>query len=369
MADLTQKESSQSVMLAGRDELHIADVNLIGGVRKLETNTSVTVNEILGQDPIPDSYFTITAAGAIGDTIRVQLAATTSDSTAPDRDIAAVDETYTLVAADVGDELQLRDNIVAYLNAQVGFKESLKAQKAKDRAIVHITSTFFSLQNDFYERPNPGDFAVTVTGTTTISLGFDTFISRAKTNSLARDPDNPHNLGILGISGSVTVTPGAISDLFIEKALNVASSDLLVDGSVTPVDFIIPANGTKDIFITDLRFVATAGGSIKFKQFLAKNTTLANGIMVTITSDGQTTVMPLITTTEDFRHTFALGSGEFGILSQPSADDLLASFVPLASVVLKAGSSDEIKITIQDDLTTGMADLFEFIGVGFEKEA
>ncbi len=120
-------KTSGVTQLIGDDGLTRAQVETVAGKNRLLTDAVVTVEEIFGQDPIPDSYFTIDAAGAIADTVRLQVAATTGDTTTPDRDIAAVDETYTLIAADVGDELELRDNIITYLNGQSGFNASLKA--------------------------------------------------------------------------------------------------------------------------------------------------------------------------------------------------------------------------------------------------
>lgn len=108
-------EPADSIQILGNDGVTVADVTLDGGKNKLETTASISGSIVdRGRDSKPDSYFTITAAGAISDTIRLQLVATIGDTTSPDRDIAAVDETYTLVAGDVGDELQLRDNLVTF---------------------------------------------------------------------------------------------------------------------------------------------------------------------------------------------------------------------------------------------------------------
>jgi len=378
MADLDAKDAPLPTRIVGNDEAHFVDVELQAGKRRMLTDAIVTVEEIFGQDPIPDSFFTIDAAGAIGDEIRLQVAATTVDSTAPDNDAPAVDETYTLIAADVGDELTLRDNIITFLNGQSGFTDALlKAQKAKDIPVVHITSTARSLTGEFYERPNAGDFVTSTTGTTATTDGFDTLKSRGKSTSLARDPDSPHRLGILGISGSVTVTPGEIDTRFIQFAMNGSpSSDLRVDGSVTPVEFKINADPDFDLFIESMEFYATANG-IKFQQFLSL-AALANGIDIAIRSNGILVDLfqsPLIRmkTTDDLKKSFA-GGNALGWIQEPQAgaDSLSATLVfPNPFKISKAGTfgtDDEIQITINDDLTAASLKEFTFQAFGFKKE-
>lgn len=355
----------------------IADVELIAGKNKLLTDATVTVEEVFGQDPFPDSYFTITNSGAQNDTIRLQVAATAGDTSTPDRDVAAIDLTYTLVAADVGDELKLRDNIVVYLNGQSSFKNAfLKAQKVKDLAAVHITSTKRSMDGEFYERPNANDFQVTATGTTTVSAGFNNLVSRGKSTSLARDPDSPHRLGILGISGSVITTPGSITDLYIENAKNAESADMRVNGSLaTPIVFTVPLDSVKSTFVQELRFYG-GGNGIKFEQFLSKTGSgLTNGVKIEIKSNDETTALPLIKTTEDFKNKFSFGGGgpgaSFRIDIQAGADQMCASFIPEVPFVLKKTGSfttdDYLKVSIQDDLTAGLAE-FELIVRGFLRE-
>ena len=256
-----------------------ANVTLDAGKNKLETLTSISATVERGRDSKPDTFFKITNAGAIGDTIRVQLAATSGDTSAPDRDIAAVDVTYTLIAADVGDELKLRDNVIIFLNAQANFNASLVAEKVKNRATVWIQSEFFSLSGEFYERPNAGDFAVSVTGTTTVTLGFDNFIARAKESAAQPDPDSPHLQSVFGISGSVTTIPAPIAKRVISFFEFSGSADMRVDGSVTPKIFTIPLSTIDDIFVTQVRFFG-GGNGIKFGQFLSQNIPLTNGIKI-----------------------------------------------------------------------------------------
>jgi len=352
------------------------DVETKAGKNRLLTDAIVTVEEVFGQDPLPDSYFRIDNTGAENDTIKIDVAATTADPSVPDRDVPAYTKTFTTLLAEVGDEIALRDRIVSELNTDSTFTDTcfLKANAVKDRSIVHISSRKLSMDGEFYERNGAGDFATTVTGTASTTDGFDNFVSRGKSTSLARDPDNPHRLGILGISGSVTTIPGAIGKRFDAFFKNGGSSDMLVDGSVTPVTFRIEADATDDLFFEQIRMFG-GGNGIKFGKFLSQNVTLTIGIEVTIKSDNETLVLQLIKSTEDFKNLFSFPSGDaFRIDVQSGSDQFLAIFEPPVTFPIRksgtfgAGNDDYVQIKIQDDISSGLSQL-EGLGVGFKKES
>lgn len=366
----TSEKDEAIARIAGATGL-LADVTLDGGKNKLETNiTVVSNNTTFGQDPLPDTWFRVDNAGAISDTIRVQIAATTKDSSIPDRDAPAVDVTIILTSSEVGDELALRDLCILDLNADPNFSASLKAQKVKDRAIIHIVSKFFSMPTEFYERTISGDVAVTPTGTTTITLGFNKLISRTKPSSLAQDPDNPHNLGILGISGTVITQPGGIGNRFGSLFKNGGSSNMRVDGSSTPVDFTIDSDANDDIFVESFRLFG-GGSSIKFSQFLSKSGTgLVNGIEIKIKSDNKIFIFEVIKTTEDFKNLFSTRPNEFRIDEQPGQHQFIAEFMPSTPFPLRISGAfttdDFVQIKIQDDLISGLSQL-EAFAFGFKK--
>jgi len=357
--------------IIGQDDTYAADVVLQEGLRRLATNSLVEVREQFGRDPLPDNYFKIINTGATNDTWRIQIAATASDPTTPDRDVPAVDVTVTVTASEAGDELALRDKIITSLNTDTNFTNAfLFAQSVKDRAIVHITSKTFSLEDEFYERPNPGDFSVTVTGTAEVYYPDEVFISRGKTTSLARDPDNPHRLGVLGISGTVAVIPGVISDLDFQHAENGGSKDLLVNGSSTSVTFTIPAKSGKDTFIETLRFHGRAS-SIKAGQFLAIST-LSNGIIVEIKSDDTTFTFPVVYETDDFLSEWNYGNENFYLYDQPGAAIFSASFALENPFPIRAQGTfttdDYINVTIRDNLTSTQLQVLEFQSLGFTRD-
>lgn len=353
------------------------DVNPDGlGTNRLATDAVVTVVSQLGFDDIADSWFAIgdfddstgADAASVGDTVRVQIGVGDDATRYP-----AIDVTYTLVAGDLSatyPEIEIAKNIAATLNANATFRDLWIAKTVKDNGIVHVSSR---LKGEMGERTNTNDFLITVTGGITVTTGFTILERRNKTTSLRRDAEDPR-IGILGISGSVEVTPGALGDIFIENAKNGGSADLLVDGSVTPVDFTIGVLPNDDVFIEEIRFYG-GGNGIKFGQFLSKSGSgLANGIEVTIKSDDNTIVLPILKTTEDFKNKFSFGpaaSAQFSIDIQAGADQFLAEFTFDTPFPLRAAGTfatdDFIQVRIQDNITSGITEL-EFIVKGFKKE-
>ena len=369
---MSSSRSPGTTQLLGSDGATRADVELISGKNRLLTDATVTVEQLLGNDPIPDSWFRIIDTGAEDDTWTISVAATTADPSSPDRDVAAYSKVFTVQASEVGDEIALRDRIVTELNSDTNFKNAyLKANKVTDRAVVHVTSTKYSLAGEFYERPNAGDFNVEVTGSADVQIGFNTLESRGKATSLARDPDNPHKLGILGISGSVSVTPGEISQRVFTYAMNGGSSTLLVNGSVTPVIFSVDPIADFDIYVTQIRFFG-GGNGIKYGQFLSKGGTLTTGIQVDLKSDDSTFSFEKIKSSEDFKNVFsAPNTADFRIDVQSGADQFIAIFQPSSPFPLRATGTfttdDYIKVTVNDDISSGISSLKCAI-IGFKKE-
>lgn len=351
------------------------------GVTALAVDSRTVVESTFGFDQNPDSFFRIIDTGGAGTTWTVYVAGTSNDPSVPDRDLPPYTKIFTVQAGEVGDELALRDRIIQELNADSTFKQtlSMKAQKATDRAIVHIISEAFSLSGEFFERPNAGDFNVTIGGTPgdgLVVLGFDNLISRSKPVSISRDFDSPHRLGLFGITGQVQVTAKDLDDLFIENAtLNadgITTSMLVAGSAATPQIFEVPAQTDTDVFIEEIRFYGRGNG-IKYNNFLSQNSPLTNGLEVHIKSDNTITSLPLIRNTADFKNKFAFGQGAggFSLDITVGEDEFLAVFSfnnPFLIRVQGTFTTDDyIQIHIHDDLTSGISEL-EFIAKGFEKE-
>jgi hypothetical protein len=352
------------------------------GLVALATDATVVVESTFGFDQNPDSFFRIINTGQAGTTWTLNIAGTNSDSSTPDRDLPAYQKVFTILPVEVGDEIKLRDRIITELNQDLAFKDGseFKAQKATDRAIVHIYSLAFSASGEFYERPFAGDFTVTIGGTPgdgVVQVGFDNIISRSKPVTITRDFDSPHRLGLFGITGDVNVVSKQLSDLFIEEAsedgLGV-SFDMAVNASLNnPTEFDILAKVDKAIFVQSLRFFGQGNG-IKYGNFLNLNNTISNGLLIEIKSENIITQLPLIKSTEDFKNKFAFASGANGFTLDVAAgrDDFLAVFDFGNPFLLEesgahgVGNDDYIKIIIQDNLQS--VGSLRFSAKGFEKD-
>jgi hypothetical protein len=381
-ADNSQALATQSE-IAGRDSLGTwrkASTKVRSdGLTAVVTDATVVVESTFGFDQQPDSFFQVINTGGAGTTWTLLVKGTANDPSAPDRDVPDYTKVFTVQASEVGDELKFRDRIIQELNADTTFRNTvyLRANRATDRAVVHISSDKYSASGEFYERPNAGDFNVTIGGAPgngVVVVGFDNLISRSKPVTISRDTDSPHRLGLFGVTGTVNVTSKELADLYVQEAMYSGSSDLRVNGSVTPVDFLIMPTTTQ-VFIEHLIFNAQANG-VQFGKFLGQNTALTNGVLVTIKSDNVVTNFPIIKSTEDFKNKWAALSGDganFKVDLQAGRDEMLAilslpnPFLMRESGAFGAGNDDYIRIRIQDNLSAGLQD-FRFRVKGFEKE-
>lgn len=365
MADLKGKLRAGFVKLVGGDESFIADVFNIGGANRLAVDANISsINVPLGKDPLPDTFFTILTSGQIGDTIRMQVSATLIDSTIPDSDIPAVDFTYTLIASDVGNEQQLAQNFVDAFNndvqADASFLEATYVGKNDKRSVVHISSTIFSLSGEFVERPNLGDFAISVTGGVTyqfFSSEYQKLVSRPKEVSLARDPSNPHRLGIQNVSGTVRLRAQEVDQLLKEYLTDSGgSNEMTING---PVSFKIESgvSGEPDKLIESLKFIATDTNiKVGVSNFLGSNNALSNGIQINFYKDGVLTYMePLVKTTNDMLGQWSTDAGDNKVIGQSGGDYLESTFNLVDAnlqFLLEAGKNDYIEVLIQDNLSS-----------------
>lgn len=351
------------------------------GLTALVTDATVVVESTFGFDQNPDSFFRIINTGGVGTTWTIDIAGTSFDPSTPDRDVPAYQKIFTIQAGEAGDEISLRDRIITTLNQDNAFRNTVffKAQKATDRAVVHIYSENFSASGEAWERPNAGDFTVTIGGTPgdgVVVVGFDNVISRSKPVTITRDFDSPHRLGLFGITGDVNVTSKALSDLFIERASldgDLATFDMAVNGSGTEKVFRINAKIDSALFIQNIRFYGQGNG-IKFGNFMNLNNTLNNGITVEIKSENVITNLFEIHSTEDFKNEFSFGSGSngFEVIFAAGRDEILATFDFGNPFLLEeagahgVGNDDYIEIRIRDNLSA--VGQLGFLAKGFEKE-
>lgn len=378
--EIALAQDARAVMptkITGGDELYDADVELINGKNRLLTSSIVVIEQLFGRDPQATTWVYIgtdvdaDGVGGIGDTVRVQIpaAATPLDLIYP-----AVDVTTTVTASHVAadnPERELALDICADLNADLNFINARwKCEVIKDFSGIFISSKLF---NEFGQRSS---WSVTTTGTTSVTKAFDDILPRGFATELDRSPNDPRK-GILAISGSVVSIPGGVGDIIIENFMTpLLSSDMRVDGSITPVDFFIECSDTKDRLVEEIRFYAGCNG-VKFGQFLCKNSDLTNGIEVTLVSEQNSLVMPIIKSTEDFKNKFSFGGSgtgaSFRVDVQAGGDQMSASYLLTnPAIIEKCGTNplgdDYMRVRIRDNLSNIGLNEFEALARGFERE-
>jgi len=150
------------------------------------------------------------------------------------------------------------------------------------------------------------------------------------------------------------------------------SNDMGIDGSVTNVDFYVPAS-TNDRYITQLSFIVGYGTSGRPYEF-ADNTALTNGCRLHYSSlKGEVEAgelitnldflrlsgIPLVPTAWEIRHVGALN--DYGYVTNLN----LLNIVPPFGIRLDATSSQKLVLTVRDDCTN--ADTFNIFANGFER--
>jgi hypothetical protein len=136
------------------------------------------------------------------------------------------------------------------------------------------------------------------------------------------------------------------------------SRDMIVNGAGTPVTFTFPADATADIFLSSLRIVMVAGTITFDGSSFMKGTALSNGVLIEATiNDHTNVVIANIMVNEEMLHLQGNPFTELGAIN-----DIVVATIPFSGrEKLAAGTSDEIKITIRDNFTSGA-----YAGVWFQ---
>ena len=156
--------------------------------------------------------------------------------------------------------------------------------------------------------------------------------------------------------------------------LSTGSNDMGVDGSVTNVDFYIPASSSEDRYITTLNFIV-AYGSSGSPYLWADGVALTNGVRIFYNSlRGERDIHDGIKSNQDFfrlstdpiptawevRNVQALNDyGYFIVL------DLINLGIPYG-IKLDAGTNQRLVVRIRDNAGTD-ADTFNCIAYGFDR--
>lgn len=152
-------------------------------------------------------------------------------------------------------------------------------------------------------------------------------------------------------------------------------NDLGQDGSVTPIDFCIPASESDDLYVTEISFVVGYGAAGAPYQF-GDGAALTNGVRVFYEGKHETVDLhDSITSNQDL---FRLSNGNFStnweIRGIGAANDYgyfadvhLDKFAPKYGIKLDAGTNQKLIIRVRDTMAavSTATDTFNAIAHGF----
>jgi hypothetical protein len=154
-----------------------------------------------------------------------------------------------------------------------------------------------------------------------------------------------------GQGSAIIHTPTSLSSIVQTQVKNGGSPDLTVDGSGTPAVFTLSADGSNDTLIDEIRFILVCNQIKENGAYFGAIAALTNGVKLEVTyNNGTTTQLALLKLTEHFRE--YASPLMVGIDRSGTNAALSASFLLGGAISLVAASSDNVKVTIQDDLSS-----------------
>lgn len=342
--------------LQGHDGVHTADVFLEGGIRKLQTNATATVESLFGEAVFPFTAIKIHNIGANGDTIRIQI---------PDD---SIDITTTKTASETDDN-ELAKKIKDTLNANGTFSAKYKASTPRDSNEVCIEALLIQTL-----RPDSGDVVVTSTGSLTFTLVWDTVKDQSLALALFPHPRDCTK-GTISVIGEIGVIESGRPPKRLLLQTSAFSPDMSIDGAVTPVVFKLSNNAlydnTRDFVVTELRIEATANTITNGSDKYIGIASLTNGHLIQIRSDGSLEYDENLKAMHDIFHAFSFGTGSRFDLQISSGDDVLVASFARPFFIRKVGTfatPDDITVTVRDDLSSTQINRLQMSVVGFFEE-
>jgi len=157
------------------------------------------------------------------------------------------------------------------------------------------------------------------------------------------------------ISGNLKVTtvgtdvPSDPSQLVLEFAKNGGSENLLVNGSVTPVNFDAGPTVTDEVWSLREVLLTFAADDFAFDgDSFGPNVKMTNGIDIEIVRNGTPVSIFTVYQNEDFLRL----PGRTPLVNNTGPKDVLGAAIAFQGLVLNASTSDVVRVKIQDNLTS-----------------
>jgi len=158
-----------------------------------------------------------------------------------------------------------------------------------------------------------------------------------------------------------TPVPADLSNLLTIPLKNGSSDDMIVNGSSTPVEFVVNAPDVSDgydLAIGELRLVVSTQDITFDGNSFGTKPALSNGLDITIKAEGNIVAFINVKVNEDFL--FFPSSNGITLNNTGPKDVMIAAIYIGNAANLVRGSSDFVKITINDNLTGGGANEFNY---------
>jgi hypothetical protein len=158
------------------------------------------------------------------------------------------------------------------------------------------------------------------------------------------------NSSIVPGSNPYGTVPSNPQLIFYDKLKTTGNAvSLLVNGSVTPVEFKLNADISYDLRITEIRFVFVADSFAIDGSSFGPISGLTNGIIVDMQSNGLVGTLVNVKQNEDF---LALYSPSGVTVEVSTVKDYVVAGIYLGgAIVLKKGTTDYIRVRVRDNLT------------------
>ena len=152
---------------------------------------------------------------------------------------------------------------------------------------------------------------------------------------------------------------------------SVGSTNINVNGAVTPVEFTITSSSTETRWIKSLRFLIEDENGViastEFRRFFSVvNGPLTNGLQIDAFQNGSVTAIASepILTSGDFLN-YATSYLNFADAIANGVDFLLIDFDFVTPVVLTPGSNDRLVVRVRDNLTA--MNSFKCLAIGYSE--
>ncbi len=153
-------------------------------------------------------------------------------------------------------------------------------------------------------------------------------------------------------------SPAQPSNLIRKEIDSSGSTDLSVDGSGTPVEFIFTGSSDANVRLSSIRFVMTANSTTTDGESFGPLKELANGLQIQTRISDSVSEAGNLKITEDF---LTLPTPDLFLDRSGKKEVLASSFTFGGAVTLNSGSGEWIKVRVRDDLSGNKFELFKAI--------